>query len=82
LSRRKKELNDNEIPTYQDVIRLDVPVDESHLVDTVHGTHQLRDVEPEKARVSSFYDCGRKRCGDGEWETRLTARGLPGRCQT
>merc|ERR1719385_219094 len=30
---------------YQDVVGLDVSVDESHLVDAVDGTNQLRDVE-------------------------------------
>ena len=32
--------------TYQDVVGLDVPVDEAHLVDAVDGTNQFRDVEP------------------------------------
>ena len=32
--------------TYQDVVWLNVPVDESHLVDAVYGTNQLGDVEP------------------------------------
>ena len=31
----------------EDVVRLDVAVDEAHLVNTVHSTHQLTDVEPE-----------------------------------
>ena len=40
--------------TYQDVVGLDVPVDEAHLVDAVDGTNQFRDVEPgEKASYSS-----------------------------
>ena len=34
------------VAVYQDVVRLDVPVDEAHLVNAVHGAHQLADVEP------------------------------------
>ena len=36
--------------TYQDVVGLDVPVDEAHLVDAVNGTNQFRDVEPDGRR--------------------------------
>ena len=33
------------ISVYEDVVRLDVSVDEAHLVDTLHGAGQLCDVE-------------------------------------
>ena len=32
--------------TYQNVVWLDVPVDEAHLVHAVHSADQLGDVEP------------------------------------
>ena len=40
--------------TYQNVVWLDVPVDEAHLVHTVHSADQLGDVEP--AGVISFME--------------------------
>ena len=63
----------NDVPTYQDVVGLDVPVDEAHLVDTVHGAHQLADVEPEEGSVSGQHSFGGK---DGVMER--GGRGLLG----
>ena len=34
----------------EDVVRLDVPVDEAHLVNAVHRHHQLRYVKPEEIK--------------------------------
>ena len=42
LSNKKKE-----VATYQNVVWLDVPVDEAHLVNAVHSADQLGDVEPD-----------------------------------
>ena len=39
--------------TYQNVVWLDVPVDEAHLVHAVHSADQLGDVEPGRKIV--FY---------------------------
>ena len=41
LSNKKQE-----VATYQNVVWLDVPVDEAHLVHAVHSADQLGDVEP------------------------------------
>ena len=41
LSNKKEE-----VATYQNVVWLDVPVDEAHLVHAVHSADQLGDVEP------------------------------------
>ena len=34
----------------EDVVRLDVPVDEAHLVNAVHRHHQFRYVKPEEIK--------------------------------
>ena len=37
---------DVSVGVYEYVVGLNVPVNEAHLVDAVHSTHQLRDIEP------------------------------------
>ena len=40
----------------QDIIRLDVPVNEAHLVNTVHGTNKLADIEP---KMEKYLTCAK-----------------------
>ena len=44
----KAEIGQLDVPHLvdEDVVRLDVPVDEAHLMNAVHGTDKLTDIKP------------------------------------
>jgi hypothetical protein len=47
------------VGVYEDVVRLDVPVDETHLVHALHRAHQLAYVEPEQVIITKLLNGGR-----------------------